>query len=637
MAVILPIIFYTLLTRVLYLKYPRSLPFALLAAAVMMGTGTILLTELLSFFKLLSYPVMAVLWLIADIVIFWRFQKLKWGIPRLDWPQKIEIPFVMMAGVLFILVLLPVSLTAIKAAPGTWDSMTYHLARVEHWVQNRSLDFYPTNIERQLWKDYGAEIFVLHFRILTGTDRFCNIVQLLAWWGCMLAAWAMLDLWQRGRWEKLLAVVLIATIPMAILQASSTQGDLIGSFWLMAFVYFLMDASKSHQKISLVLCGLALGMALLTRETNYLYAWPFVFWLAISKFKSKGFSNALLALGIILGGIVLVNAGHYARNISFYHRILSPGTEDLVNEHWTMATLLINAVRNTFMHITTPFIAVNDNILGFVEHWAQILGVQIQDRSSMVTDQFNINALFLDEDYAQNPLHVLLLLVLMVYAALRWMIVRKRQDQVAGAYVLALVVGMATFSLILKWQPWNSRLHVGIFMLSAVPIAVMIGRLRARWVMITVMIFFIIPSLLWVFRNDNRPLIGPASIWRTDRHEQYYQKRHMLAIHDKTASEIFNKVSCTQVGLIFGEDTWEYPFWVLMREHGGDKVRMEHVAVNNTTKDLPYPLGNFIPCGIYMQPSDGRNIIVEQERAYARVWETSLPDGSKSAVFLPVN
>jgi len=89
--------------------------------------------------------------------------------------------------------------------------------------------------------------------------------------------------------------------------------------------------------------------------------------------------------------------------------------------------------------------------------------------------------------------------------------------------------------------------------------------------------------------------------------------------------------------LVFKENSWEYPMWVLMREQGGGKLRMEHVAVNNGTQELSYPLGNFFPCGLYMQPSDERKMLIVQDRVYGRIWETRLNDGSKSAVFVPVD
>jgi hypothetical protein len=64
--------------------------------------------------------------------LWWRF----WGNSRLEQ--------LMALGVLALgLVTL---VTALLAPPNNWDSMTYHMARVAHWKQNRSVDFYPTNI-----------------------------------------------------------------------------------------------------------------------------------------------------------------------------------------------------------------------------------------------------------------------------------------------------------------------------------------------------------------------------------------------------------------------------------------------------------------------------------------------------------
>ena len=45
--------------------------------------------------------------------------------------------------------------------PNTYDSMTYHLPRVMHWAQDRSLVPYPTSIERQIQMQPLAELIYL--------------------------------------------------------------------------------------------------------------------------------------------------------------------------------------------------------------------------------------------------------------------------------------------------------------------------------------------------------------------------------------------------------------------------------------------------------------------------------------------
>jgi hypothetical protein len=82
-------------------------------------------------------------------------------------------------------VLALVAMVALWSAPNTWDGHGYHLARVRHWIQNRSIGHFPTNIERQ--NDVGpwAELAILQLDLLTGGDRLAAFVQ---WWAMMVAA-----------------------------------------------------------------------------------------------------------------------------------------------------------------------------------------------------------------------------------------------------------------------------------------------------------------------------------------------------------------------------------------------------------------------------------------------------------------
>ncbi len=59
----------------------------------------------------------------------------------------------LLIGLLVVLALL--ATLAILAPPNNWDSMVYHMGRVVHWMQNRSVDHYPTSIDRQLYSVRG--------------------------------------------------------------------------------------------------------------------------------------------------------------------------------------------------------------------------------------------------------------------------------------------------------------------------------------------------------------------------------------------------------------------------------------------------------------------------------------------------
>ena len=82
---------------------------------------------------------------------------------------------------------LTTAVIALVAPPNNWDSMTYHMSRVEHWRVNNSVAHYPTNIEWQLYLNPWAEFAILQFQTLGfGSDRLANLVQWFAFVGSMV-------------------------------------------------------------------------------------------------------------------------------------------------------------------------------------------------------------------------------------------------------------------------------------------------------------------------------------------------------------------------------------------------------------------------------------------------------------------
>jgi hypothetical protein len=81
---------------------------------------------------------------------------------------------------LLFIVLMSTAFTAISSVPNTWDSMTYHLPRIEHWLQNRSLRFFPTSNGRQLEFAILAEELILSLRSIYDSYPCANLVQWLA-------------------------------------------------------------------------------------------------------------------------------------------------------------------------------------------------------------------------------------------------------------------------------------------------------------------------------------------------------------------------------------------------------------------------------------------------------------------------
>src|SRR5262249_49079834 len=165
---------------------------------------------------------------------------------------------------------------AVAAVPTTRDSMTYHLARVAHWAQNRSVAWYPAHVLRQLHPPPWAEFAVLHLFVLAGGDRLANLVPWISIVGSVIATSLVarpLGAPPRG---QILAAFVCATIPMGVLQASTTQNDYAASLWLVCLVHFLLALDSCPGVLASAGAGASLGLALSTKGTAYVFAVPFL-------------------------------------------------------------------------------------------------------------------------------------------------------------------------------------------------------------------------------------------------------------------------------------------------------------------------------------------------------------------------
>ena len=206
----------------------------------------------------------------------------------------------LLGGVLFIVA--GVGLIAVVAPPNNWDSMTYHMSRVAHWMQNRSVGHYPTSYVPQLYHPPGAEFAIMHFQIITGGDRFANLIQWLSMVGSAIAVSLIAKQLGANLRGQVFAAVFAATLPMGILQGSSTQNDYAVCFWVVCFVGCgLAGLSAGITGFNTFKIGASLGLALLTKTTAYIFCLPFIVWFIVAGIK--GFRRKMLQPILIIAAV----------------------------------------------------------------------------------------------------------------------------------------------------------------------------------------------------------------------------------------------------------------------------------------------------------------------------------------------
>jgi hypothetical protein len=572
-----------------------------LQAAVLWGSYLVVLTEVLSVFRAVTPFWLSLGWLIPLLSSSaWLISRTRKGsrlrFPRYEPPKAWTDRFLLL-GILFILGI--TLFLALYTPPQTWDSLNYHLSRVAHWSQERGVLPFATGIEKQNFMQPGAEMIVLHFYVLFGSDRLANFVEWLAMLGSLVGVSFIASQLGANLLGQLLSAVFTATLPMGIIQASSTMTDYVVAFWMVCVASESLSIKRQGLKLNAVVyISLGAGLALLTKLTAVVYLLPFAILIIVVSLRQVSVGRTMLMWLLAILLVIAVNAGHLMRNTIVYGHPIGPSSTIALhaNELYEPRALLSNLLRNAALHAGSPWSRVNDWLFLSIYKVHVKLGLDIQDPRTTTVGWFAIGKPSTGEATAGNPLHAILILIIFFLIII---IPRLRKSSLM-VYVVIVAATFITYCLVFKWQIFGSRLHLPFFVLFAPAIGFSLSRILPSGAVRFIGAILILASWPWLMSIDSRPLIqneqSLTGCILTKTHEELYFTlgQHLIEPYT-TMTEIINETGCRRVGLMLSGNGAEYPLWVLL---GAPDPNLEMEWIVSDTPSATYRKTDFQPCAM---------------------------------------
>ncbi|MBI4898339.1 MAG: glycosyltransferase family 39 protein [Actinobacteria bacterium] len=487
-----------------------------------------------------------------------------------------------------------VGAVALLAAPNNWDSMTYHLARVVAWIRLGGVAHYATNVEPQLYQPPGAEMLIAQWQLLTGGDLLAASVQWFAFAGSAVTASLAAARLGAARVGQIVAALLVVTTPMAIMQGSSTQNDLLTGFWLLIAATLALGVSEFDDRgdmRTLAAC-LAVGLAVLTKGTALMYGLPVIALIAACTLR-RGISTrrvAVLAAGAAL--VIAPNVQHLAQNHATYGSFLATGSGGnfYKNENAGPRTILSNAVRNASVHLNLPSEPANRALEKSIRKGLKAIGADPDDPANTFEGRpFEVGKFGPHEDHAGN----LALLLLSIWAVGMVAFVGRYRTRRRLAWAGVLCVQALLFCVLLKWQAWHARLHLPMFVLAAPLVAVCLETVRRRRAIGVVLTLITLAAVPYLFYNYTRPLVGGRSVLTTPRDSQYFLPRRNIEAPYRGVLAAVRQTGERDVGLIVSLDDWVYAFHALAGDGG---PRFREVSADNRSRRYATTLPDLVVC-----------------------------------------
>lgn len=513
--------------------------------------------------------------------------------PRL--PAQLRSWSMVLPVVLLVLVLL----SAVRYAPNNLDALNYHLTRVAFWMEHRSIALYETPTLQQNVHAAGAEYLLLILQSISNSDRLSGLLQLACGVLVACAAPALARLGgapvRLARW----AWVFPITMPMAILQATTAQNDLVAAALAVACIAALLPflhrgEHRTPSWSDAAIAGLVLGAAVTTKLTAAMAALPFlVFAGAIqlarlrqsrAKIRLATLSRALLACaaGLLLVGVEADRARAQATFVSYVKLFSYVGLSDLGDRP-------LNSLRGLFREIPAP---------GRISQALHLNGCPDTGICQLLLRPH--------EDVAGQPLHAAAMLLMLLLLAVRWRHIPVR----TRAFVLCLALGWIAFHATFRENPWIARLHLPLFAIAPLGFGVLHGLWVRRWIRVLVSSVAAVAAADGVFvalENERRPPLGPVpsyvATYYWDPNMAVKRPGHERALAAAAAS------GCRHLDIELQPPGIEYPLiWRAMR--AGIDVRHVDVRYSDAQGCLVYrdPLSEVPPKDVWVpletEPAD---------------------------------
>ena len=512
-------------------------------------------------------------------------------------------------------------LIALLSPPNNYDSMTYHMARVAEWIQHQNVNFYPTAIPRQNYSMPFAEYVVLQFQILSRSDLYANLVQWLSFIFSIVMVSLITKELKFSKFTQLVAGFVASATPMAILQSSSTQNDLVLGVLCLSFAFFLMRFVKSYTIEDGIFIAISFGLALLTKGTGYIFCAAIGILLSVYKIFSltekERIYKLMWSLGLIVVAGLVMNTGHFLRNYGLYGHPLSTANSRITTDNLSITTTYANLIRNAAGQLATPLPMINNMIVSATE-WT--LGENINNSdATFEAAEFSVD-FRINSDYSGNLFQMVLLTLALIL--LPWLI--KNRKSALFFYLMAVFAAIVVFNVSIKWQPWGSRLITPIFLLGSPLIAILINKtISSKKLISSLMVVLFLFSVPFLLLNSIRPLvpffeddsvlytnrvqkffsdkpnqyktfskiISPffkgRSILHTDRRMLYFLSNFRTYYDYNRAMRVIGDENPLEVGLFLSSNDWEYPIWVFSGNHaGGGEIEFRHIGVEDISNNL---------------------------------------------------
>ena len=544
---------------------------------------------------ILSYSSVLLLYLLENILLLWIQYKNSWKFSISDFihreANKISGLVVGENGrvdrvILFIIIWIAgLGVVACLSVPYNYDSIMYHAPRIQQWVQNGSVQYYASHVMRQNASTVLAAYISTYFYILYGF--LPGAMSLSQYFGYVAVLYFIIALCRHFNvtyYFKKFAAILWITLPIAFAEAITQQNDLVAAALAVSFVtyiYKIAEGKCNNKKLNIIVLASYMGYAFITKPNVCLLMSLFlVIYLCVCLREKYRLTGVLLQVVLAILIIVLISIPQMLENYSLQGTLFNSnvGQKQLIGT-LVPSYVFINWLKNILYNF--GFNWGNFSNLGIIQaivrSVSDVLNVEMNHPAiaeNGIDFIFPTVPNYTSDAALQNTL-MIMMLITVVLIIIKW----EKISSERRTFAILGIVSFVLFCVILRWETSITRYMIAFFAIMIVGCVIVLDELhqkseiaknakKAILVCVSLMVVVdIICELVQLYKfHPVLPVKSSLTLY-SERYEEYLD---VAAIINENADS---------VGIIEGEISVEYPFWLMIEEG----IQINHVNVENVS------------------------------------------------------
>lgn len=350
-----------------------------------------------------------------------------------------------------------------------WDSQSYHLPRAMSWLQQGSLDYFPTPNERENVSQILPSVlyaFSLSYSPIGAALAINSFIALLL---ILLAVKNLVFVIAGNQSAALFATLFVASVPMLIVQASSTQTDLLASSSIALVISAIAKVRREKKSLldfpSRLAISVSFAFAIASKATAVIALIPVLIMVPIFLKLDKVPSTVLKTAGLA-GALTAITSGPYLFRLLGSWEISGAGTQ-VLSRDYSLNSILSGIVKNGATALQAP----NADWIRIVFDAAMSMSRFLNLNLNVDGTNFTYTPVFeMYDPYTDShlgfPIHILLSVTVLVLALYKY-----NKNKTPILLILTGFTQLLLLSIAVKWQPWIGRFQFPSSYLMAAGIA----------------------------------------------------------------------------------------------------------------------------------------------------------------------